>query len=103
MKIPKEIKIGYKTYSIEEAEPDEGKLYLDGELCYGTISYNEDVIRLNKNYPGHQGVTLIHEVLHGICDMQGLRTLNDDEESIDRLAKGIYQLIIDNNIKIKYK
>lgn len=103
MKIPKEIKIGYKNYKVEIVEPDEGKLYLDGNLCYGTINYDNELIRLNSNFPKNHNQTFIHELLHGICEMQSLDEINDNEDYIDRLAKEIYQVIVDNNLKIKKK
>lgn len=94
-----EIKIGWKTYKIKKVKPD-FSLINSGEECYGQIDYDKREIYLNDaiNDEEQNKATLIHEILHGIDDMYGLKM---EEELITKLADLIYTTIKDNNIGIK--
>lgn len=89
----KTIKIGFKNYVIEKPyEISETK----GDY-YGTVDYDASIIKIADRFDTHQkNSTFIHELLHCICSRFGLDELNKDEHSIDLLANGIYETILDN-------
>ena len=93
MNIPEVIRIGGMDYSIEYI-PD---FNTGTQLALGQCNFDRHNIYLASNLQGQQGIeqTFIHEVLHGICNHFDLG-LNKDEDSIDKLAKGIYMVIKDN-------
>lgn len=45
----KEIKIGWRKYDIEICAKDKGKLLIATNDCYGEISHDDRVIRLNAD------------------------------------------------------
>lgn len=93
MNIPKKIKIGWKEYEIEQVD-EKGQLIVDAGTCYGEIEYDDQVIRLNKNYGDEQKkATLIHEILHGISNMY---TLDMTEDLVTKLANALYIVMKDN-------
>lgn len=92
-----EIKIGYKTFKIEKAIPND-KLIYDGLKCYGEIFFDENIIRLNaENSQNQNKATLIHECLHGISDMY---FLDMDEDLVSRLANAISTTLVQNELEI---
>lgn len=94
MKIPTTVRIG----GVEYAVLDNQQTLNDGQhLLYGQIDYTCSEIRLSDvaASPGMKGVTLWHEILHGIRNHAGLE-IDDEENVIDMFAKGIYQVLQDN-------
>jgi len=87
------VKIGFKTYVLER--PNE-IITVGGECC-GRCSYHESKILIAGKLEQHEkNHTLIHEMIHCICDRFSLRELNKDEQTVDLLALGIYEAITDN-------
>lgn len=98
MKIPKSIRIGGVEYEIEFVE----NLNDGVNMAYGFIDYDESKIQLSSTVgTGHQKrcLTLWHEILHGIRKHAGL-TIENEEEVVDTLARGIYQVIQDNGDRL---
>jgi len=89
--IPSKVKIGGLVYDVLF----ESKLFdADNTRLYGQIDYNMLTIKLEKDYcKQKQEVTLWHEIVHGIAVEYGVEL---EEEDIDRIAGGIYQVIKDN-------
>lgn len=91
MRIPRNIKIGYKTFKVKMLDNE----VIDGnKVCYGNIEYDEGQIKISTLYSeDQQKCTFIHECLHGIDDIieTGLT-----EEQIRKVAKGIYELVKEN-------
>jgi hypothetical protein len=102
MEFPKTIKIGghdYKVlfpYSFKERSDFNGQA--DNEI-------NE--IRVcgvdgcgNQRPESCIAVTMIHEILHSISHVSGMRVLNsgskEDEQIIEMMANGLYQVLHDN-------
>lgn len=86
-------KIGFKTYSIEKPE-EISEIKAD---YYGTADYEKAVIRIaGKFEQNDRNHTFIHEMLHCICMRFGLDELHEDEHTLDLLALGIYEAILDN-------
>lgn len=94
MKIPKLIRIGGIDYEIKVVD----NLYDGMDACYGQISFDDSIIELNDQTQSHQRrcVTLWHEILHGIAEHASLE-IENEEQVIDVLAKGIYQVLQDNS------
>ena len=94
MKIPNSVRIGGVEYEIQTAET----VRLGNELCYGAIEYSESLIQLSESDGGghqHQCITLWHEILHGLLYHACLK-LENEEEVVEVLSKGIYQVLQDN-------
>ena len=99
----KEIKIGWRKYDIEICAKDKRKLLISTNDCYGEISHDDRVIRLNADNSNEQSkCTLIHEVLHGIEHMYSINELKE-EHTIKRLADALYTVLVDNNLEIVKK
>lgn len=93
MVIPETVKIGWKEFKVNITEPSE-VLRSGGTDCYGDIYWEKNEIRLNKaNEPDQMQCTLLHEILHGISDMQDIDL---SENVVRRLANGLYSVIKDN-------
>lgn len=92
------IKIGYKNYNIKL----ENEVYDDSrQELFGEISYDTETIRLATRFSQNlQNQALIHELIHAIGDKYQL-DINKDEKTVDLLAAGIYELILDNTEQVK--
>ena len=95
MQIPKKVRIGGIDYAIRHVPR---LVSTDGDLCNGIFDSNKCEIKLNTEDEIsieriHQ--TLVHEVMHGIVYAMSL-DLEDEEITVNVLAKGLYQVIKDN-------
>ena len=64
------------------------------QLCFGEIDYFACEIRIDKTLtPEMQKVTLLHEILHGCCNLLGLNDVNENESAIQGLASGLYSAL----------
>ena len=94
MKIPTSVRIGGVDYEIQKHEV----VRIGNDLCYGSIDFTESVIKISDGDSRghqHQCITLWHEILHGIINHACLRVENE-EEIVEALSKGIYQVLQDN-------
>ena len=94
MNIPNSVRIGGVEYAIEEVEIAR----LGPNLCYGTIDYTGSTIELSTMDDAshqHKCITLWHEILHGLFEHACVHP-EDEEEIVDVLGKGIYQVLQDN-------
>lgn len=98
MKIPESVRIGGIEYPV---------VYVDNlnngvQLAYGHIDYENCRIELsNTAGTAHEKrcVTLLHEILHGIRNHAGLE-IENEEVIVDMFAKGIYQVLQDNGLRL---
>ena len=68
-----------------------------GGEYYGTSCCDNAIIRIADKLSQHdKNHTFIHELLHCICKRFQIRGLDQDEQTIDLLATGIYEIIMDN-------
>ena len=96
MNIPEKIVISGMEYKVGLSND---VLFCDNLRAYGHIDFDKKEILIDKTLRENQGhiQTLIHEILHGIVYDREISFLQDDEETIiNQLAKGLYQIIIDN-------
>jgi len=94
MKIPQNVKIGWRDYIIKSCEDkrDEG-----GNLLSGEIDYTNHIISIDKNLSEDEKiVTFIHEMTHGIFHNQGNLKWRDNENLICAVSEGLFQVIKDN-------
>ena len=93
MKIPEKIRIGGVDHPVSYEER-----LNDGEhMLRGQINYCTNEIKLLPDHKGSQGElqTLWHEIVHGICQHFDM-DIRDNEDIVDKLAKGVYMVIADN-------
>lgn len=99
MKIPQTVRINGVDYTVKEVDTLDNGV----SLAYGYINYetHEILISAQRNI-GHQKKCLVflHEVMHGICEAQGLDLGNDEEKIVDTFARGMYQILQDNGRKL---
>lgn len=90
MKIPSNLKIGGKNYTVEKTDKlDSGKINCSGEIDYCNL-----VIRICPNAKEKMEADFLHEMLHGIYDFLGYT--EHDEKHIDELANALHMIIKDN-------
>lgn len=98
MKIPNSIRIAGVEYEVQIVP----NLNNGTNLAYGHIDYENSVIELSDTIGlGHQHrcITLLHEILHGIRDNNGME-IENEEAIVDMFAKGIYQVLQDNGARL---
>ena len=63
--------------------------------CVGEWRSNESTVRIQTKGMSKDSQTQIffHEALHAILDTYGHSDLSTDEEFVERISQGIYQLI----------
>lgn len=94
MSIPDKVKIGWRTYDIEQGEHRSADC--GGDLC-GEIRYEQNKIYLyDKQDEENKKVTLLHEILHGIGYMIGDIEFRNNEGLITALSENLYQIMKDN-------
>ena len=99
MNIPESIRIGGVEYGIvfEPFLSDES-----GHELMGQIRYQKGEIALSENLEMCHDVTcitLLHEVLHGIARHFDLE-VEEKESVIDAFARGLYQILQDNDNRL---
>lgn len=86
------VKIGYKEYEIIK-QPE--IIEVKGDY-YGKTEIDEEKITIASKFSQKvQNQTFLHELLHCIASKYDLQ-VNQDEHTIELLATGLYEAIIDN-------
>ena len=93
MNIPEKVRIAGMDYAVKYEE----RLNNGVQLAYGHIDYEKKLIRIDSELGEYQGKcqTLLHEIMHGVAKHFDLE-IEADEDTIDKLAKGLYMVIADN-------
>ena len=93
MKIPKTIKICGLNYKVQMEKDIQSKEGIVGQHHPKTL-----IIRLHTNNYHQEKLeqNFFHEIFHAIDSNYNNDSL--DEETIERLANGIYQVLKDNNL-----
>lgn len=96
MKIPESIRIGGVDYEVHKQDT----VIMGNQLCNGRIDFERSLITLRDDIGTQfQGITLWHEILHGIINHSEaeLGISEEREEHVIRvLSRGIYQVLQDN-------
>ncbi|MDY6342317.1 MAG: hypothetical protein SPL54_08605 [Lachnospiraceae bacterium] len=86
-----EIKILGQIYRISEVECVSKE---DPEK--GSIDFLTHEIRIDKSMPDDlKKQTMLHEVIHAICDALGMYELGGDEQAVQSLATALYSVFGD--------
>lgn len=94
------VKIGGLSYAINEVE-DLAREELTPGLM-GCVDYHQLTIKIEKNlHKKVQEQTLVHEIVHGIFAESGYES--HEEEQVNRIAKTLYQVLIDNDFSFLRK
>lgn len=94
MQIPDKVKIGWREYLIQKYG---ARRNTNGDLLCGEIDYVKHTIYLNNEYSEEQmKVTLLHEIMHGIFNREGHTDWRENEDLIDAIAEGLFELLKDN-------
>ena len=105
MKIPSTLRIQGIDYTIERPE----MIGVNGNTCFGSSIYASSRMLIAQKISDvsnieHQiaCVTLWHEAIHAILHQHStnLTEVGDEEQRIDMLAHGIYQILQDNGMKL---
>lgn len=96
--LPETIKINWRTYKIIEKDTVSG-----GDNYLGFVNNNEGFIELKKDDQDSAGkrVSFLHEVVHSILYYAGNK-LKRDENFIEMMANGIYQILKENPEVVKW-
>ena len=99
MKLPKTIKIGHLTYTLNVVKD----LTVRGLKCFGSHDGNLKIISIDDSIENTQVTkeTILHESMHALWDHFDLPTKNE-EHTISCLSKGFLMLIVDNPKLLKY-
>jgi Zn-dependent peptidase ImmA (M78 family) len=99
MRIPKTIRIDYKTYKVKQIVGKSFKAKTGKKKLVGEMDSTVQTIKLAKEqHPEEKANTLLHELLHACIDAEGLRVKNE-ENVVTKLANRLYQVITDNKLK----
>lgn len=88
------LKIGGLTYDLQllDSPPK-----LNGAEVLGMINYDRQEIYVsNEQHVETKLVTILHEILHGIVHDRNLPVGGNEENIVDGLSRGIYQILVDN-------
>lgn len=98
MNIPKTLKVGGITYKIEKK-----RILSKEDAKFSAVAkHRQALIKIALNYEGEaydiQKIEecFIHEVLHCIDSVYNNQKL--DEDTIDRISQGLYQVLKDNRM-----
>jgi len=94
MKIPNNVKIGWRNYTVKMVEErrDETGQVLDGE-----IDFVNHIIYVDKTQDSdEQIIAFLHEVVHGIFNAQCHSDWRDNEDLVEGISEGLFQLMKDN-------
>lgn len=94
MNIPNTVKIGWRNYIVKQVDTLRDD---NGQPLIGEIKYDFSRINLNCEYPDDiRKVTLLHEIIHGIFCKAGHTDWRINEDLVDVIAEGLYEIILDN-------
>lgn len=84
--MPDKLTIGGMEYRIVEVDQISKDEFINGE-----IDFINGVIKIDSTMThDRKMITLVHEVLHGVCDAIGLDELGQNESAIQGLASTLY-------------
>jgi len=94
MNIPETIKLGWRTYKINQGEHRSGE---NGGELYGEIKYEDNKIFIYQKLDhDNKAITLLHEAIHWIFYNAGQKEWRENETLIECLSENLYQIIKEN-------
>lgn len=92
MKILDKVKIGGIVYLVKKStRPCKDNINVDGQIIYdkGTIELRQGL----EECDDYANFVFLHEIIHGVFNHM---CIEQNEELIEKISKGLYQTIIDN-------
>tara|TARA_Y100000114_G_C11709226_1_gene302568 strand:+ start:210 stop:575 length:366 start_codon:yes stop_codon:yes gene_type:complete len=93
--VPNEIKLGYRTITIEPKLMDDFGEYLNNEnkILYNSRSTSPELVN-----------TILHELLHAIVEdrLASLVSHRNEETIVNALANGLMTVLVDNPLLLKF-
>ena len=87
-----EIKVGSKLFKIRRDE-----MLTTDTGCIGEIRYNRcEIILAHGLDEQTETETIAHEAVHAMLAFMGEDKINNDENSVNRIANGLMMLVADN-------
>jgi len=94
MKIPENVKIGWRNYLVKMVEERRDE---EGELLSGQIDFTNHIIYIDNNLNiDEQIVSFLHEVVHGIFYSHCHSDWGDNEDLVESVSEGLFQIMKDN-------
>jgi Zn-dependent peptidase ImmA (M78 family) len=108
--LPKKVNMGCYEYEVSECSDEDMKKKIDveteAEVVWGAINDSAQEIYINKEAtPQMKRLTLLHEIVHAITfnnDIGSITKSEDMEDTVDRLASGIYEIMKRNPEVVKW-
>ena len=101
MRIPKKLKIDYKTFKVVEIKSVTIKDYdkRTKRRLWGHTDTDRNIIRLGQTQSKEeQANVFLHEIIHSCLDVEGIHK-NINEDVVDKLGRRLYQVIKDNKLR----
>lgn len=94
MNIPEKIRIGSCDYDVKFTQEN---LVNKGKECYAIVEYDNHLIEINNKLGDKQTdeLSFLHEIFHAVLRERALE-VEDEELIVEELAKGLHQIIRDN-------
>ena len=93
MQLPKKVKIGCFTYTVEEWRED----LAEAAECFGTCSDKHQVLQIATHHGDERThATLLHEILHAIWHVWSIEAEDGEERTIQVITHGLMAVINDN-------
>jgi len=93
MKLPKSVKIGAIRYKIKLVPRSE----FDHDDAWGVFRFRARCIDLARDLDRRSlASTLLHEILHGVCQVFNIDKLEDEEKLVESLENGLTAVMADN-------
>ena len=94
MIIPEIVRIGSFDYEVEFTD---NPIVVEHKECFAAIDYDNHLIQINKELGDIQmhEQSFLHEMFHGILRDRAIE-VEDEELVVEELAKGLHQIIRDN-------
>jgi hypothetical protein len=97
--LPSKVKVGFRTYIIKKWHP----VAAASSRRYGECSSLERVIRIDNSFGSIQTVeTLLHELIHAVCDIWCRAPTADEEDTAGPLSSGLTAVLVDNPKILKF-
>jgi len=91
--LPAKVKVGYHDYKIETWHPSEAS----GARRYGETNGISRTIRIDTSFsPRQTAETLLHEILHCICDIWNIEDEDKEERVVSAMSAGLATVWRDN-------
>jgi hypothetical protein len=91
--LPEAVKIGYRTFRIEDWEPGAAAT----KARFGECDTNAGVIRISRMFGAAKAAnTLLHEILHGCYAVFCIDAEDDEEQTVSAVANALSTVWRDN-------